>query len=66
MNLITKLRHDISIAEARILEIQRGCPHPEIAVIMRSIGRDTDGDVFRNCTCGLCEAEFTRGPANDH
>jgi len=59
MSIIDDLRKTIAKAEARILEIQKGCPHPEVSIHLRSIGRN-EGNEWRNCTCGLCEAEFTR------
>lgn len=60
MNLIAKLRQEIAAAEARILELQQACPHPDAAVIVRSIGHNEDGEPFRHCTCGFCEKQFTR------
>lgn len=61
MSLITDLRNRIAAAEKRIADLQAACPHPEAAIIVRSIGYLGEPDKeFRNCTCGLCEAEFTR------
>ncbi|AXQ94569.1 hypothetical protein D0Z66_12580 [Cereibacter sphaeroides] len=43
-----------------------GSPHPEVAVIVRGHGyQGVPGKEFRHCTCGLCEAEFTRGMVKD-
>ncbi|MBO4169133.1 hypothetical protein [Cereibacter azotoformans] len=62
MSLIDDLKKQIAAAEARIREIQHGRPHPEVAVIVRGIGYQGEpGKEFRHCTCGLCEAQFTRG-----
>lgn len=60
MTVIDDLRRIIAESEARILEIQKGCPHPEVAIKLLSVGSNLDGDRWRNCECGLCEAHFTR------
>jgi hypothetical protein len=61
VTIIDKLRKQIADAEERILEIQKACPHPDAAIIVRSIGRGECYDVvWRNCECGLCEAVFIR------
>lgn len=60
MSLITDLRNQIAAAEKRIAVLQEACPHPEVAIIVRSWGVNCDDERFSHCTCGLCEAEFTR------
>ncbi len=44
MSLIEDLKKQIATAEARIREIQLGCPHPEVAMIVRGIGYQDEPD----------------------
>ena len=61
MLLIEEMRKKIAEAEAKIAELQECCPHPEPAIVVKSVGTDSAGDQFRNCICGLCNKSFTRG-----
>jgi nitrite reductase/ring-hydroxylating ferredoxin subunit len=61
MNEITRLRNLIEESRDKIHAIQNECPHPEIAIRVKSIGMNEAGEKWRNCECGLCEKSFTRG-----